>query len=210
MKKYFLIFLLFFLSLAVEGCGESSFGREGKKPAEILAEMKSYSCFADVLIVSNKGENNYKVNIFWEKGGKYRIETTSPKLLEGSVILFDGKGIWHYNPNVKSKISFIGVGGDFDGKSKIFISEFMKNYFKRSDSFEEEIRLAGKDYIVFYANVDDGKYFKFQKLWFDIEKGEPSALETFDDDGKLVFKADFSNFKFNEESNEKAFESFSE
>lgn len=206
MKKVLLFFEVLFLIVTFLGCGENFEKDGGESPQEMLSNMESYSCKASVLAVSNKGQNAYDVNILWEKGGKYRIETTSPKLLEGNVILFDGKGIWQYNPNVKSKISFVGIGGEFDGKSKIFISEFMKNYLKCKDSSEEEVKLGGKKFIVFYANVDGGKYFKSQKLWFDIEKGEPSCLETFDDGGKLAFKAEFSDFKFNVQSDEKAFD----
>jgi len=176
------------------GCGDAAGGEPDIK--EKITSMNSYSCNASINVKSNKGENNYSVHISWDKSGKYKIQTYEPEILNGNVILFDGKGLWQYNPNMESKISLQKTGGDFDGKSKIFISEFMKSYLNGNDSSEEETFYNGKKYNVLLANIGAGKYFVYQKLWIDTEEEVPFRLQTFDDKDNVIFSADFSDFKF--------------
>jgi len=209
MKKILLIFILI-LSSALTSCEKSNIEDnpvEAEKSAkEKITEMKSYSCLSEITAISNKGENKYTAEILWESTGKYIIKTHNPEILSGNIILFDGKGIWQYNPNVKSKISFLGVGGEFDGKSKIFISEFMKTYLKNSASSDDEIYLSGIKYLVLSSKTNGGKYFAKQKLWIDAEKKLPIKLETYDSENNVVFSAEFKDFKFNPELDEKTFD----
>ncbi|MCI8805582.1 MAG: outer membrane lipoprotein carrier protein LolA [Clostridiales bacterium] len=210
MSKFFKMLKCFKATLAIGilacicGCsGESAEERTDVK--EKITSMSGYSCEAEINVKSNKGQNNYSARISWEKSGKYKIETKSPEILKGNVILFDGKGLWQYNPNIESKISLSKTGGDFDGKSKIFISEFMKSYLSGSDSSEEEVLFGGKKYNVLLANVGGGKYFAYQKLWIDVEEEVPFRLQTFDDKNNTVFSADFSDFKFDSDFSEDEF-----
>ena len=190
---------------ALCGCAEESAREENVDVKEKLASMNSYSCDAYVSVKSNKGENSYSVHIMWEKSGRYKIQTETPDILKGNVILFDGKGLWQYNPNVESKISLAQADGDFDGKSKIFISEFMKSYLSGSNSSEEEIVFGGRKYNVLLANIDGGKYFAYQKLWIDTAEEIPFRLQTFDENNNTVFSADFSDFEFNTEFSDEEF-----
>ncbi len=210
MNKFFKMLKYFNIILAVGGvafiCACS--GESVEKRADVkekITSMSGYSCDAEINVKSNKGENSYSARISWEKSGKYKIETESPEILKGNVILFDGKGLWQYNPNIESKISLSKTGGDFDGKSKIFISEFMKSYLSGSDSSEEEVLFDGKKYDVLLANVGGGKYFAYQKLWIDVDEGVPFRLQTFDDKNNTVFSADFSDFKFDADFSEDEF-----
>ena len=207
MKK-FLIVILFCIICVTQGCSGESAVSEKKDFKEMVVSMKSYSCDAKVTVVSNKNEDVYEVSIIWENGGRYRIKTNKPDILTGNIILFDGKGLWQYNPNVQSKISFAGVGGDFDGKSKIFISEFMKTYLNSQGDTEKEVFLNGKNYYVYETDVDGGKYLSRQKLWVDEEKAVPFKLETFDSQGNVIFTAEFSEFKYDVEISEKEFSEF--
>ncbi len=209
MKKLFLFGLVLFIMTGVLGC-EKSENSDGKKineenVKEKIISMNSFSCKAEVLAISNKGQNKYNISLLWRQDGKYIIKTTSPNILDGNIILFDGNGIWQYNPNMESKISFVGIGGEFDGKSKIFISEFMKSYVNGGDSSEEEIYLSGNKYSVLTAKTDGGKYFAKQKLWININENVPAKLETYDDKDNLMFVAEFSDFKFNEKIGDEKF-----
>lgn len=208
MKKFFVLWLILFVLSGLYGCEnkqeDTAIKEENIK--DKITNMESFSCTGNITAISNKGENNYKVKLIWRKDGKYIIKTEEPEILNGNIILFDGKGIWQYNPNIKSKISFDGIGGEFNGKSKIFISEFMKSYLNGGNSLEEEIYLSGNKYLILYTDINGGKYFAKQKLWINSDNGVPNKLETFDNENNIVFSAEFSDFKFNEKFDDKIFE----
>jgi len=209
MKKLFLFGLVLFIMTGFFGCEKNTEIEEKKieekNVKEKIISMNSFSCKAEVLAISNKGQNKYSVSLLWRQDGKYIIKTNSPDILEGNIILFDGNGIWQYNPNVESKISFVGIGGEFDGKSKIFISEFMKSYLDGGNSSEEEVYLSGNKYSVLTTEIDGGKYFAKQKLWININESVPARLETYDNEDNLIFAAEFSDFKFNEKIGDEKF-----
>ena len=98
MKKLFLFGLVLFIMTGVLGC-EKSENSDGKKineenVKEKIISMNSFSCKAEVLAISNKGQNKYNISLLWRQDGKYIIKTTSPNILDGNIILFDGNGIW--------------------------------------------------------------------------------------------------------------------
>lgn len=201
-------FIIFCAIAFMCGCTNEDSGVLKKDFKEKITSAKNYSCNAKITAISNKNEDVYEVFLIWEDSGKYKIKTSKPEILSGNIILFDGKGLWQYNPNVQSKISFSGVGGNFDGKSKIFISEFMKSYLNSRGISEKDVFLNGKSYHIYDADIDGGKYFSEQKLWVDMEDSVPFKLETFDSEGNIVFTAEFSDFKFDAELSEDEFTGF--
>lgn len=204
MKKCCLALLFFFLSIILCSCQEVYDKKQDVK--EKILTMENFSADAKISLFSNQSTNTYKVNIIWEKTGRYIIKTFEPNILNGNIILFDGKGIWQYNPNVKSKISFVGVGGEFDGKSKVFVPEFLKKYLNGSEISEKEVLANGVKYLVLTTKTNNEKNFDMQKLWIDTQKQAPFKLETFDKKGKLIFLVEFLNFNFNIKTLEKDFD----
>lgn len=193
------------IAAALCGCAKTPEVLNTVSAEEKITSMKSYLCDADITVKSNKGENNYSVHILWDKSGKYKISTYEPEILNKNIILFDGKGLWQYNPNIESKISLKGTGDDFDGKSKIFISEFMKSYLNGNNSSKKEISENGRKYIELSAEINGGKYFAYQKLLIDAEEKTPFKLETYDKENNVVFLAEFSNFEYDAEFQKEEF-----
>lgn len=206
-KTIFVCFVCFTIIFTVCSCQTE--GDPSEKTTDIKEELiniESYSCGAKIKVASNNGSNDYYVNIAWQKDGRYRIKTEQPKILTGNIILFDGKGLWQYNTNVESKISIVGANPDFEGKNKVFISEFMKNYLNGSNSTQNEIFKDGKNYLVLSAEPNYGKYFAKQTLWIDSNEKVPVKLETYNDENKPIFIAEFFDFKFNEKFSEDIFD----
>lgn len=172
-----------------------------------LINMKGYKCEANVKYISNKGENNYETRQYCKITGEYKIETTSPKEVEGNIILFDGKMIWQYNPRVEGKIS-VNMP-DKPARREILLSSFVENYVKSKDvSIESSNTDEGMCTVLEAKIPGDLKFFDSEKLWVNNESKLPYQLVVYDTEGKERIMVTFKNFEFNPKFDENTFKMY--
>lgn len=169
-----------------------------------LMDMTAYSCDAEIKYISNNGENTYHTKQWATSDGKYKIETTSPENVKGGVIVFDGKMLWQYNPEVKQKVSL--GSPDKPERTQINIFTFISNMVKSQNVGVESANLDESLCTVFEAEIPgDMKLFSSQKLWVDNKSGLPTRLTVFDKEGKERASVSFSNFVYNPKIEEGVF-----
>lgn len=184
------IFLLIFSGCAGEKL--SDYDKLQKK----LMEMNGYTCEAQVKYISNKGENNYQTKHWALSDGRYRIETTAPDEIKGGVILYDGKMIWQYNPQIESKVSLNTP--DKPERTQINIFTFLNNMVKSQDVGVESATLDESLYTVFEAKIPgSSKFFSTEKLWVENKSMLPVRLEIYDVDEETRVEVSFKNFEYN-------------
>ncbi len=191
------IFLIIF-----SGCTQkiSDYDKLQKK----LMEMECYSCDAEVKYISNKGESSYQTKQLALSDGRYKIETTAPDEVKGGIILYDGKMIWQYNPQIKSKVSLNTP--DKPERTQINIFTFLNNMVKSQDVSVESATMDESLYTVFEAKIPGmSKFFSTEKLWLENKSMLPVKLEIYDTDGKTRVEVSFENFKYNPKIDESVF-----
>lgn len=189
--------VLFFIPL-LSGCSSGTAENEGtyEKIQKNLINMQTYQCEADVKYISNKGENDYSTKQFCKITGEYRIETNLPEDVNGNIIIFDGKMIWHYNPKVESKISVNTP--DKPERREILLSSFVENYVKSQNVTVETASFDEGKCTVLEAEIPgDKKYFSTEKLWVDNDSLLPVQLVVYDTDGNERIIVTYKSFEYN-------------
>lgn len=197
MKKVMFIIVGLFTFLTV-GCSSSNQDDVSayEKIQNKLIKMETYQCEATVKYISNKGENEYDTKQFCKSTGEYRIETISPKEVEGNIVMFDGKMIWQYNPRVEGKISLNTP--DKPARHEILLSSFMENYVKSHDVSLETANFGEGKSTVFEAKIPgDEKFFSTEKLWVDNETHMPLQLVVYDKENKERIIVTYKTFEYN-------------
>ena len=124
------------------------------------------------------------------------METISPKSAEGSIILFDGKMIWQYNPKIDGKIS--SESSDKQARSEILISSFVENYIKTKDGAVKSGSFDESKCTVLEAEINGkSKIFSQEKLWVDNDTLIPIKLEIYDNEQKTRAVVVFKDFEYN-------------
>lgn len=188
------LFLLFLFTLS--GCTNAEKKEDYPTIQEKLINMESYSCDADLTYISNKGENTYKIKQKAKNDGRYYIETIAPEDFKGHKIVFDGKIIWQYNPEVEQKISV--ADKDKIARKQISLFSFLENHLKSTEIALETSKTDEGIYTILEANIPkDNKYFSTEKLWINNETKLPEKLVIYDEDGKERVLVQYNNFEYN-------------
>ncbi len=200
MKRLF----LFLCILILTGCTKS----QNSYPTiqDKLMAMESYSADCKITYISNKGETVYETSHKAGRDGRYRIETSKPDEYKDNVIMYDGKMVWHYNPNLKdNKISINPQ--DKASRREILLFSFIENYVKSKDVGVETASLDESRCTVLEAKLAGGnKLLSSEKLWVDNESQNPVQLVIYDENNKERIVAEFSNFVYNCNLDEKDFQ----
>ncbi len=200
MKRLF----LFLCILILTGCTRS----QNSYPTiqDKLMAMESYSADCKITYISNKGETVYETGHKAVRDGRYRIETSKPDEYKDNVVMYDGKMVWHYNPNLKdNKISINPQ--DKASRREILLFSFIENYVKSKDVGVETASLDESRCTVLEAKIAGGnKLLSTEKLWVDNESQNPVQLVIYDENNKERIVAEFSNFVYNCNLDEKDFQ----
>ena len=192
LKKSFFIMFTFFLV----GCSKEKSNDEYVNIQDKLINMQSYSATVDVTFFSNKGENSYTMIQEARNDGKYYIETTAPEHLKGNIILYDGKMLWQYNPQLDKKIS-VGEKEKM-ARKQIDIFSFLENHLKSKDVALETANIEKSMYTILEAKIPgDDKYFSTEKLFINNETSAPEKLIIYDKENKERVVAQYKNFIYN-------------
>lgn len=198
MKKIILALSILF---CLCGCGKV----KGYASAQDkLMNMLSYRAEIDISYISSDGDSTYTAIQTADNQGRYKLEVTSPENLNGSSILFDGKMIWQYNPNIEQKISINAE--DKPERSELNLFSFMENYVKSTDTTVTTAKAEETQCTVLEANIEGaGKYIASEKLWISNEDMLPQKLVIYDSEGKERIRVDFNSFEYNAELTEDEF-----
>lgn len=192
LKKSFFIMLVFLIT----GCSKTNSTDDYVNIQEKFINMEAYSCNANVVFYSNKGENKYIISQQAKNDGKYYIETTYPEEVKGNVILFDGNILWQYNPSLDSKISV--EDKEKIERKEICLFSFLENHLKSKDIALETANIDDNVYTILEAKIPGGnKYFDSEKLFINNETKMPEKLVIYDTEGKERVLVSYDNFVYN-------------
>lgn len=191
MKKLILILII----LTMTACVKS----QNQYPTiqDKLMAMTSYQTDCNIIYISNKGQREYTTKQTAANDGRYRIETQNPQEYKDNVIVYDGKMVWHYNPNLKdNKISINPP--DKAARREIILFSFIENYVKSKDVSLTTASLNESMCTVLEAKLPgNNEFMSTEKLWIDNETQTPQKLIIYDSNNKERIVAEFTNFVYN-------------
>lgn len=189
MKK---IILVMSILCCLCGCGKV---KEYASAQDKLMNMQSYKAEVDISYISSESESTYTAVQTADNQGRYKLEVTSPENLKGSSILFDGKMIWQYNPNIEQKISI--KAEDKPERSELILFSFIENYVKSTDTTVTTAKTEGEPCTVLEADIEGaGKFIASEKLWIGNEDMLPKRLVIYDTDGNERIIVVFNSFEY--------------
>lgn len=191
MKRLFLFLCIMILT----GCTKAN--NSYPTIQDKLMAMESYSADCKITYISNKGETVYETKQFACRDGRYRIETAKPDEYKNNVVLYDGKMVWQYNPNLKDNPISVNPP-DKAARREILLFSFIENYVKSKDVGVETLALDESQCTVLEAKLAGGnKLLSSEKLWVDNESQTPLKLVVYDENNKERIVAELSNFVYN-------------
>lgn len=199
MKRLFLLLSIIMLTGCVKA--ENSYPTIQDK----LMAMTGYSTDCKVTYISNKGETVYETSQIAAQDGRYRIETKKPEEYKDNIVMFDGKMVWQYNPNLENNKISVNPP-DKAARREIILFSFIENYVKSKDVGIESAKLDESKCTVLEAKLaGNNKLLNTEKLWVDNESQNPVKLVIYDTENNERIVAEFSNFVYNSPVEDKDF-----
>lgn len=203
--KFLRMLVMFILTITLFGCGKDNSVNGYKNIQEAIMNMESYTADIHVTYISNKGESVYDIMQMAKKDGKYILKTNFPESMTGNIIMYDGSLIWHYNPQVDSKISVID--NERMERREINIFTFLENHLKSNDIAVETSSIDEEVYTILEAMIPStNQYFANEKLWLNNKTNLPEKLIIYDTEGKERIIVEYSNFVYNPELEDSVFD----
>ncbi len=164
---------------------------------EKLTSMESYKTDARLTYISDKGETVYSAVQTAAKDGRYRIETSQPEDYKGNIVMYDGKMVWQYNPQLENNKISVNPP-DKASRREIILFSFLENYVKSSDVSLGVASLDESLCTVLEARIPgDNAFMSTEKLWVDNKTQDPVKLVIYDSENKERIVAEFTNFEYN-------------
>ncbi len=198
MKKIIMFLMLMLL------CGCSPKAKGYASVQDKLMNMQSYRADTQITYISSNETTTYKAIQSAVNDGKYKLVTYYPENFKNCSVLFDGKMIWQYNPNVEKKININSQ--DKPERSQLILFSFMENYVKSQNTTVATASNDGSEYTVLEAEIQNGnKFLTKEKLWVDNEQMQPSKLIIYDENDKERIILTFNSFEYNCQFDENEF-----
>lgn len=184
-------------------------GCQGLTKEEILAktqrkfeEINTYQCRVDAEIIGNKGSQVYEMQQFY-KEGTFRLETLSPKNLEGKVVIIQGSKGKIYHPNIDQSI----VIEDFakNESEEKFLGDFLLWDLQEGIKIEEG-SVGEQEYLIVSKEADPKDYYHYRKgMWIDKETLLPKYIKIFDQKDNVRVELTISDLKINQDIDDELF-----
>ena len=167
-----------------------------EKIQERLTSMESYRCTADLIRITNKGENTYGIAQFYKSSGEYKLMITSPDNLKGNYTVYNGEKICQFSASAGGKV--IADAPESQARNELFLGSFVKNYMQ-SEEVSVDVAVMDESRCTVLEAVIPGnnRYTATEKLWIDNETLDPVRLAIYDTEGKERYIIDYKDFEFN-------------
>ena len=193
MKKL-LTFLI--LSFTFVGCNSNT---TAQYPTiqEKLTKMESYKSDVKLTYTSAKGDTIYETTQTADNTGRYKIRTSTPKEYDKNIVMFDGKMVWQYNPNLEDNQISINPP-DKASRREMILFSFIENHVKSQDVALSVASLDNNACTVLEAKIPGANdLLSTEKLWIDNNSQDPIKLVIYDTDGNERIVAEFDKFEYN-------------
>jgi len=183
------------LCLLLSGCAGEPSGSTMEQIQNRLLTMQDYSAKGTLTRYGSR-EEEFEIEQFYRgKDGAYRLNILSPEKLAGNYTVFDGRLICQYNPHV-SETPVCDVP-DSPHRNELFISSFIKNYFRSEEVAAVSASLDEAKCTVLEAVIPgDNERLASEKLWIDNDSLKPKKLAVYDRKGNEVYILNFSEFEY--------------
>lgn len=196
--------LCFFLAamIVLSGC-------QGLTKEEILAktqkkfkEIHTYQCKVEAEVMSNRGSQVYEMKQFY-KDEAFRLETLSPKNLEGKVVVIQENQGKIYHPNIDESIVIENFAKN-ENEEK-FLGDFLLWDLQEKVKIEEG-SVEKREYLIVSKQMNPKEYYHYRKsLWIDKETLLPKYIKIFDKEDNIRVELTISDLKINQDIDDELF-----
>lgn len=192
------------LFIFLTGCGNLTNEEIIEKTEKQLKEMKSYQCTLEIKVTGNKGSQEYEIKQFFQSPDSYRLETLSPKQLEGKTTIFQQGKAKIYHPHIDQSI--IIENFEPKGEEVMFLGDFLKWDFDKETKIEEKVQ-GEQEYLVLTREIAKGSYYHHkQSLWIHKKDILPRYIKIYDQEGNPRIEITIKDFKIAPEFDKMLFE----
>lgn len=196
-QRICIVICLCTLAVIFHGCSVSSQTAAKEENVESLLEkMKTYEVDAQITFLKDEEPHTMKMKQMVEMEGRYKLMIEDPEHLKGYCINYDGEQITQYNPITKVTTTAKSSAA----RNEMLLSSAVSHYLEGDKEKMEDVTLDGMKATSFEVAIPGQyKYLAKEKIWFDKEAQVPLKLEIMDQEGKVVMRITFENFKYNKE-----------
>ena len=189
-----LLLVIIGVILIFTGCSDLTKEEVVEKAQDKIDNIKTYQCRVEVEIFGNRGSQIYEISQSY-KEGSFRLETLSPKHLEGKIVIIEENRAKIHHPNIEQSITIENFIQNRE--ESMFLGDFLAWNFQEVLEVRE-ITHQGKDYFILSKEMDQGSFYHHtQCLWLEKKSIEPKYVKIYDDKGNLRIEISIFDLEIN-------------
>jgi len=202
MKKVYFVFVLLFLSLIMVGCGKNDEDSVVKKINNNLKNMESYYLDGELTIHNNDDEYNYKVEVYYKKNDKYRVNLINKLNNHEQIILKSDSEVYVITPSLNKSFKFQSNWPN--DSSQIYL---IQSLYDDIYNCKERIFKDVDDGYIFDidANYPNNSNLIKQSIEFDKDLNLKN-VKVYNDSDVLQMSMNFNNILINKDISDKIFD----
>ena len=197
MLKRALVVLVAILMITSISCVKEKTNEEIYNEAqEIVMNMKSYTCIAEVVVAGNMKPQTYKMIQKFKAPDKCYIEVIEPSYIQGKKTIYNGKKSIVKQPKINQSWELNNFKNTLEANS--FLGCFVYYILDTEEIVLNREEIGDKEYLRIDTNIpDDNYYFKNAKIWINIKDNTPFKLQILDGDNKIRLDIQYNEFEYN-------------
>lgn len=203
MKKSIAMLIVSLLVFSLAGCGEKSQEDVIAALDKKLEEMTGYKGNATMTLETGNEPQVYDIEVWHKKKDYYRVHLKNANKEQSQMILRNDEGVFVLTPALNKSFKFQSEWPDNSSQAYLYeslVSDILND--------EEVTFKATEDHYVFVTktNYQNNKTLPKQEITLDKGDLSPVMVKVMDTDMNTLVQVDFSDFEFNPEFDEGAFD----
>lgn len=169
----FLIITIIVIVIKNEKMGNNIINKNTDLIVNNILNMKSFEASVEIIVISNKNQNTYKMKQQNIENEMYKQIIDEPAQIEGTEIIFEKNRL--EIKNTKLNLSKIYEDYKYISENSLLLSSFVKEYKAEI----EKIQTENDEQIILELKLknNDNKYTKYKVLYIDKNTGKPLKME---------------------------------
>lgn len=169
----FLIITVIIIVIKNEKMGNNIINKNTDLIVNNILNMKSFEANVEIIVISNKNQNTYKMKQQNIENEMYKQIIDEPAQIAGTEIIFEKNRL--EIKNTKLNLSKIYEDYQYISENSLLLSSFVKEYKVEI----EKIQTENDEQIILELKLknNDNKYTKYKVLYIDKNTGKPLKME---------------------------------
>lgn len=197
-----LLFIIIGVVILLTACSDLTKEEVLEKMQHKVDHIETYQCRVEVEVFGNKGSQLYEMKQLYKEGG-FRLETLSPKHLQGKIVIIKDNQAKIYHPAIEQSVIIDGFSQKQE--QSMFLGDFLTWDFKETIKYEK-ITEQNQEYFILRKDIEQNCFYHdYMCLWIEKKTFFPKYIKVYDQENEIRVEITILDLEINKDIEDSLF-----